>query len=135
LILVDTNVVIDLLTRDAEWSSWSQQAFRLAVARGPVHINDVIFAELAARYRSAKDLESDLDSLALQRAAFSPSSLFLASRAFVAYRRQGGSKTGTLPDFFIGAQAQAEQWTILTRDTQRYRAYFPDVTLIAPEGH
>jgi predicted nucleic acid-binding protein len=134
LTLVDTNVVIDLLTHDPEWSSWSEQAFRLATARGPVHINDVIFAELAARYRSVNQLETDLGNLDLKRAAFSASSLFLASKVFVAYRRQGGLKTSTLPDFFIGAQAQTERWTILTRDTRRYRANFPDVALIAPDA-
>jgi predicted nucleic acid-binding protein len=133
LTLVDTNVVIDLLARDPEWSSWSEQAFRLAAARGPVHINDVIFAELAARYRSVDELETDLGNLGLQRTAFSASSLFLASKVFVIYRRQGGLKTSTLPVFFIGAQAQTEHWTILTRDIQRYRAYFPDVALIAPD--
>jgi predicted nucleic acid-binding protein len=134
LTLVDTNVVIDLLTHDPDWSSWSEQAFRVAAARGPVRINDVIFAELAARYRSANELETDLGNLGLQRAVFSASSLFLASKVFVTDRRQGGLKTSTLPDFFIGAQAQTENWTILTRDTRRYRAYFPDVLLIAPGG-
>ena len=132
--LVDTNVVIDLLTGDPEWSSWSKQAFRAAAARGPVRINDVIFAELAARYRSVDELEADLENLGLRRIAFSAPSLFLASRVFVAYRRQGGSRTSTLPDFFIGAQAQTEGWAILTRDTRRYQAYFPGITLIAPDA-
>ncbi len=132
--LVDTNVVIDLLTDDPEWLSWSKQAFRLATQRGAVHINDVIFAELAARYRSVEELEVDIASLGLGREAFSPSSLFLASRVFVAYRRRGGLKMTTLPDFFIGAQARTEGWPLLTRDTQRYRAYFPDVALISPDG-
>jgi predicted nucleic acid-binding protein len=58
---------------------------------------------------------------------------FRASVAFRAYRETGGTKTGALPDFYIGAQAEVQGLTLVTRDAARYRAYFPVVELIVPE--
>jgi predicted nucleic acid-binding protein len=134
LILVDANVLLDVLFRNEHWHIWSLAALERARADRTVLINDVIYAETCTGYTSPDDLNADLSELGIERRTLSDKALFAASRAFVTYRRRGGTRTGVLPDFFIGAQAQTERWTILTRDTQRYRAYFPDVALIAPDG-
>ena len=130
--LVDTNVLIDIVTSDAEWFDWSAANLRLARAAGPLFINDIIYAELGVRYDSRRDLDDFLNGTGLERSPMSNHALYLASQAFRLYRSRGGRKTNVLADFFIGAQASTLDLPILTRDVARYRAYFPTVHLIAP---
>ena len=105
-----------------------------ASLRGPLLINDVIYAETSARYPAIEHFESALTGASVTVATIPRQALFLAGKAFVQYRRAGGVRTGVLADFFIGAHAAVEQLPLLTRDTRRYRAYFPTVVLIAPES-
>ena len=130
--LVDTNVVIDVLARDPEWYPWSSRRLEEAAATGPTFVNEITYAELAHRISNEADLRSAVTSLGLSLARASESALFLAGRAYAAYRAAGGSRTTLLADFFIGAHAQAAGLSILTRDPRRYRTYFPSVTLITP---
>jgi predicted nucleic acid-binding protein len=130
--LVDTNVVIDILARDPRWYSWSSTGLERAAASGPTQVNEITYAELAHRVASEDDLRSALNSLGLSLARAPQMALFLAGRAYAAYRHAGGPRTSLLPDFFIGAHAAATDLPILTRDPRRFRAYFPGVTLIAP---
>ncbi len=58
--------------------------------------------------------------------------LFLAGKIFLKYRRQKGTKTNVLPDFFVGAHAAVADLPLLTRDVARYSAYFPTLKLITP---
>ncbi len=132
MVLVDSNVLIDVMTRDAVWCDWSLAQLRKAKAQGRLAINALIYAEIAVAYDSAAELDSFLKPTGIVVAPVSTDAAFLASRAFMRYRRTKGTKTGVLPDFFIGAQAQAEDWTLLTRDATRYRRYFPQVNLICP---
>ena len=101
--------------------------------KGGTAINPVIYAEVAATFDSQEALSAYMRPLKVQNTPFSETASFLAGQAFWAYRQRKGAKTGVLPDFFIGAQAQAEGWTLLTRDVARYRTYFPSVKLICPE--
>jgi predicted nucleic acid-binding protein len=130
--LVDTNVLLDLVTADPNWADWSIAALEAASLRGSLIINDVIYAELGIRYDQIELLdefvaEAELTMLELPRPA-----LFLAGKAFAHYRKAGGTRNGVLPDFFIGAHAAITQLPLLTRDAGRYRTYFPTVELITP---
>ena len=131
--LVDTNIVVDLVTRDPRWFEWSR--LRLAEQNdvGPLHINEITYAELAVRMEQESDLELILSDLSLSIERAPQSALFLAGRTFGRYRAAGGPRSSVLPDFFIGAHAEAAGLPILTRDPRRYRTYFPKVRLIAPD--
>ncbi len=131
--LVDTNVLLDLVTNDPIWADWSVAQLETASLAGPLLINDVIYAELAVRYGRIEDLNALVETAGLELAPLPRAALFLAGKAFVHYRRAGGSRTGVLPDFFIGAQAAVEKLSLLTRDVGRYRTYFPTVELITPD--
>ncbi len=130
--LVDTNVVIDVLAKDADWYPWSSQTLEEAATRGPTFVNEVTYTELAHRVADEADLRSALAGLGLVLARASDTALFLAGRAFATYRASGGLRTSLLADFFIGAHAAAAGLPILTRDPRRYRTYFPGVPLITP---
>ena len=132
--LVDANVLLDLVTDDPRWAQWSIAALEAASLRGPMQINDVIYAELSVRYQRIEDLDAFVEQAGLTQAPIPKAALFLAGKVFMDYRRSGGSRTGVLPDFFIGAHAAVSGLPLLTRDLGRYRTYFPTLTLITPEG-
>lgn len=131
--LVDTNVLLDVLSRDRTWFDWSVAAMAACSRDGPLLINDVIYAELSACMSSQAKVDKAVEGLEVRLDRTPIDALFLAGQAFRRYREAGGVRTGVLPDFFIGAHAQAAGLSLLTRDTRRYRTYFPDVRLIAPE--
>jgi predicted nucleic acid-binding protein len=132
VILIDTNVLLDLVTDDPDWSEWSLARLEEAALAGPVLINDVVYAETSIRYERIEDLDTMLADAMIEIAPTPRPALFLAGKTFRHYRSAGGARTGVLPDFFIGAHAAVEGWPLLTRDARRYRAYFPKLTLIAP---
>jgi len=130
--LVDTDILLDLVTDDPDWSDWSLARLEEAALAGPILINDIVYAETSIRYDRIEDLDAMLDGAEIDIAPAPRSALFLAGKAFRRYRAAGGTRTGVLPDFFIGAHAAVEGWSLLTRDAGRYRRYFPKVALIAP---
>ena len=132
--LVDTNVLLDLVTDDLHWSEWSLAHLEEAALAGPLLINDIVYAETSIRYTRIEDLDAMLVEAAIEIATMPRSALFLAGKAFQKYRKGGGTRTGVLPDFFIGAHAAVEGWPLLTRDAGRYRSYFPKIKLIAPSA-
>lgn len=132
MILIDSNVWIDLIQQDPVWLDWSLAQVQRARAAERAVINPVIYAELAPTYDDAESLANFIGQSGAKLMPLSAHSAYLAGRAFLGYRRQRGTKTGVLPDFFIGAQAHAEGWTLLTRDATRYKTYFPGVKLISP---
>src|SRR3954470_2252743 len=123
--LVDSNVVLDIVTNDDTWAGWSQAQLEQAAAVGSLVINDVIYAEISTRYRTIEAVDAMLEELEIDVANIPRSALFLAGKAFLRYRALGGIRTGVLSDFFIGAHAGIENLPLLTRDTRRYRNYFP----------
>jgi predicted nucleic acid-binding protein len=130
LTLIDTNILIDIFEADPYWSPSSIASLADRKRRGPVAINDVIYAELASGFKSRSLLDLSIATVGLVIARLSTDALYLAGNAHRHYRRAGGARTSVLADFFIGAQASAEGWPIVTRDVRRYRAYFPKVTLV-----
>ena len=133
MILVDTNVLLDIATNDPIWADWSIENLDLAATQGPVVINGVIYAEFSVGYQRIEDVERLLAEAEIGWAEIPREALFLAGKAFQIYRRQGGSRIGVLPDFFIGAHAAASGMPLLTRDIARYRTYFPTIERMAPE--
>jgi predicted nucleic acid-binding protein len=131
-VLFDTNVLLDIATADATWLAWSEAHFRAFTLQGPILINPIIYAELAPAFATRSDLDRWLDLAVFQRLSLPYSAGWLAAQAFVKYRRAGGAKSSPLPDFYIGAHAEAEGLTLVTRDVQRYRTYFPNVALVTP---
>lgn len=131
--LVDTNVLLDLVTDDPAWAEWSIAQLEAASLRGPLIINDVGYAELSVRYDRIEDIETLLREAGITVEPIPRAGLFLAGKAFARYRKAGGRRTGVLPGFFIGAHAAVAGLPLLTRDVGRYRTYFPTLTLIAPD--
>jgi len=130
--LVDSNVLLDVLTDGQVWGDWSEYKLEQAALKGPLAINDVIYAEISARYPSTDIVDTILHDLGVELVAMPRAALFLAGKAYLRYRTAGGIRTGVLADFFIGAHAAVENIPLLTRDVRRYRSYFPTVNLIAP---
>jgi predicted nucleic acid-binding protein len=132
-VLIDSNVLLDLMTEDARWFSWSAEAVGHAAERFRLVINAVIYAEVSMRYSRIEDLEAALPRDMFDREAIPFEAAFLAGKSFLAYRQRGGTRRSPLPDFFIGAHAAVAGYRLLTRDAPRYRTYFPKLALIAPD--
>lgn len=132
MVIVDTNVLLDVVDDDPDWADWSQQQLR---GQSQVHellINPVIYTELSMSYRDIAALDRMVEQLRLKFVEIPKPALFLAGKAFLKYRQAGGSRPAVLPDFFIGAHAAVLDCAILTRDERRYRNYYPRVPLIIP---
>jgi predicted nucleic acid-binding protein len=132
VILVDTNVLLDVMRDDQEWQQWSAAALDHAAKQETLAINPIIYAELSSQFEQIEALDSSLTSLEVRISEIPKPALFLAGHAFRRYRRAGGAKSNVLSDFFIGAHAAVAGAALLTRDTKRIRAYFPTVSLIGP---
>jgi predicted nucleic acid-binding protein len=132
VILVDTNVLLDVLEDDPAWAEWSLRQLRAQSQAHDLVINSVIYAELSLAFDSVQALDAAIEIMNLRVHELPRPALFLAGRAFLRYRREGGNKSNVLPDFFIGAHAAVQGWLVLTRDARRYRSYFPTVSLITP---
>jgi predicted nucleic acid-binding protein len=130
-VLVDSSVLLDVISEDEEWIDWSAWMLEDAGTHGRLVINPIIYAEISVRVDSIEDLDDDL-GLFVSRRPLPWDAAFLAGKCFERYRRAGGTRTAPLPDFFIGAHAAVEDLTLLTRDPRRFRAYFPTVRIIAP---
>ena len=130
MVLVDTNVLLDVVQDDPDWADWSQRQLEAARLRGPLAINAIVYAELSMAYAHIEDLEKVLELIGLREIAIPREALFLAGKVLLEYRRRKGSKTNVLPDFFIGAHAAIAGLPILTRDVRRYRTYFPTVEIL-----
>jgi len=130
-VIIDSNVILDIVHDDPLWADWSDAQVTTHQAVGLL-VNPVIYAELCAGANAVADVDDVLVQLKLEYRELSHEALFLAAKAFLQYRKRGGTKTSPMPDFFIGAHAQALGIPILTRDQGRYKTYFPSVPLICP---
>ena len=130
--IVDTNVLVDILEDDPQWADWSIAQLRAQAQIHKLVINPVIYAELSLTFSTVEALDAALTQMQIPVVEMPKPALFLAGKAFIQYRRQGGTKTNVLSDFFIGAHAAVKGWPVLTRDVRRYAGYFPTVALIHP---
>ena len=131
-VLVDSNVLLDVLTEDSNWLEWSGEAIEEAAQGHILVINPIIYAEVSIGFDRIEDLDAALPASLFERRPIPLDAAFLAGKCFVKYRQRGGRRASTLPDFFIGAHAAVEKMTLLTRDAARYRTYFPGLKLISP---
>ena len=130
--LVDSNVLLDVLTEDPAWAGWSSEALVHAFDEGPVVVNPIVYAEVSVGFDRIEELDEALPAAAFVREPLPYPAGFVAGKAFLSYRRSGGTKPAPLPDFYIGAHAAVASYRLLTRDTRRYRTHFPRLELIAP---
>ena len=132
MLLIDTNVLVDVLEDDPRWAEWSIRQLRAQSQAHALTINPIIYAELSSAFSTLEALDAVIERLRLEWRELSRPALFLAGKAFAQYRRKRGTKSNVLADFFIGAHAAVAGCAILTRDARRYRAYFPSVPVITP---
>lgn len=130
--LVDTNVLLDVLTDDPVWAPWSTAALRKAADRGRLIVNQIVYAEVSARFESIEELDAALPDHYFVREGLPWPAGFIAGKAFLRYRRLGGRRTAPFADFYIGAHAAVAGYRLLSRDRGRYATYFPTVELITP---
>lgn len=134
MLLVDTNVILDVVEDDPEWAAWSQAQLDAAALKYTLLVNSVIYAELSIAYQRIEELEAMLAAGGFRVEPIPREALFLAGKVFRQYRKRDGAKTGVLPDFFIGAHAAVAGIPLLTRDLRRYRTYFPKLSIIHPKA-
>ena len=130
--LIDSNILIDIFGDDSVWYDWSAARIKEAIERGPVYVNDVVYAESSIRYETIALFDVALTQAGVSLVAIPREALFVAGKIFQQYRRAGGQRPGVIPDFLIGAHAAVAGLPLLTRDARRYRRYFPTLDLIAP---
>ncbi len=131
-VLVDSNVLLDIVTDDPTWYAWSAEHLDACAAAGELCINPIIYAEVSIGFDRIEDLDQAFPTEAFVRLPLPWEAGFLAGKAFLGYRKARGSRTSPLPDFYIGAHAAIEGLSLLTRDAARYRSCFPTVDLICP---
>jgi len=131
-VLVDSNVILDVATSDSTWTEWSEDALDKAASEAVLVINPLIYAEVSVGFARIEELEEALPAELFRRDPLPYEAAFLAGKCFLDYRRRGGLRTSTLPDFYIGAHAAIEGFRLLTRDAARYRTYFPTLDILAP---
>jgi predicted nucleic acid-binding protein len=132
-VLVDSNVLLDVLTADPVWFEWSSSALERCANQSALYINPIIYAEVSIGFTRIEEMEEALPQQTFRRMPLPWEAAFLAGKVFLRYRQQGGTRTSPLPDFFIGAHAAVSGLTLLTRDEKRFRSYFPSVSFIAPK--
>jgi len=132
-ILVDSNVILDIVTEDSNWFDWSSKTLAKCAESDKLLINPLIYAEVSIGFEHIEELEEALPISFFQRISLPYEAAFLAGKAFLKYKRRGGTRRSPLSDFYIGAHAVVSGYTLLTRDVARYRTYFPEIWLIAPE--
>jgi predicted nucleic acid-binding protein len=130
--IIDSNVLLDVLTEDPNWFSWSSGMLDQIGDDHVLVMNPIIYAEVSVRFDRIEDLDEALRQAGMEGRPIPWEAAFLAGKCFVRYRRGGGVKRSVLPDFFIGAHAAVEDMVLLTRDEARYRTYFPTLTVISP---
>jgi len=131
--MVDSNVLLDVLTEDPAWFEWSGRTLEETAENHVLVINPIIYAEVSIGFDRIEDLDAALPEGMIECRPIPLAAAFLAGKCFLKYRQRGGQKQFTLPDFFIGAHAAVEKMGLVTRDAARYRTYFPRLKLISPE--
>jgi predicted nucleic acid-binding protein len=132
MILVDSNVILDVWDPDPVWHAWSERQLQNQSLLHELRINPLIYSEISVSFANISGLDKKLEELEISVLNLPRRAAFLAGKAYLQYRRQGGVKSNVLVDFFIGAHAAVLGCPLLTRDTRCYAAYFPTVPLIAP---
>jgi predicted nucleic acid-binding protein len=133
--LIDTNVLLDVVEQRPQWFDWAVRRLVAAKREGDVIINPVVYAEASLPYLEEKKFAKFIDDAGFALEDLPVRCGFEAAKAHFRHRALGGLRQTTLPDFFIGAHASYRGYTLLTRDMARFRTYFPDLSIVAPDTH
>ena len=133
-VLVDSNIILDIATRDSTWGAWSTRRLAELANRHVLVINPLIYAEVSIGFARIEDLEEVMPAASFRRDGLPYEAAFLAGKCYMTYRKRGGTRISPLPDFYIGAHAAVAGFRLLTRDRSYFRSYFPGLDLITPEG-
>lgn len=131
-VLVDSNILIDIFSNSTDWFRWSRDQLTYLSGQTRLYINPIIYTEISIGFTKIEELENCLNLLPIQNQELPKEALFLAGKAFLSYRKNGGRKSATLPDFFIGAHGAVNKWSIITRDPKRMKFYYPSLNIISP---
>jgi len=131
-VLVDSCVLLDLFTDDANWADWSENILEKYGQTNTLYINSIVYTEVSIGFNNVEEVENSIAELGIKVLEMPREALFLTGKAFLKYRKNKGNKTSPLPDFFIGAHASVSKFQLITRDSQKYKTYFPQVKLIHP---
>ena len=132
-VFIDSCVLLDLFTDDQNWAEWSESVLEKYSLTNTLYINSIVYTELSMGFKKIEELEDAIDALSLRVLEIPREALFLTGKVFLKYRKNKGTKTSPLPDFFIGAHTSVSQFDLITRDVSKYKTYFPQVKLIHPE--
>jgi len=132
-IFVDSCVLLDLFTDDQNWGEWSENILEQYSQTNTLYINSIVYTEISIGFNKIEEVEKAISQLGIKVLEIPREALFLTGKAYLKYRKNKGTKNSPLPDFFIGAHVSVEKFDLITRDTNKYATYFPQVKLIHPE--
>ena len=134
-IFIDSCVLLDLFTDDPNWAEWSENVLEKYSQTNTLYINSIIYTEISIGFKKIEEVETAITELEIKVLEMPREALFLTGKVFLQYRKNHGTKTSPLPDFFIGAHTAVAKFDLITRDTSKYKTYFPQVKLIHPEHY
>ena len=132
-VFIDSCVLLDLFTDDPNWAEWSESVLEKYSQTNTLYINSIVYTEISIGFKKIEEVETAITELDIKVLEMPREALFLTGKVFLQYRKNHGTKTSPLPDFFIGAHAAVSKFDLITRDTSKYKTYFPQVKLIHPE--
>ncbi len=132
-VFVDSCVLLDLFTDDKDWGEWSENILEKYSQTNTLYINSIVYIEISIGFKRIEEVEKAISVLNIKVLETPREALFLTGKAYLKYRKNKGTKNSPLPDFFIGAHASVEKFSLITRDINKYKTYFPKVKLIYPE--
>ena len=129
---VASSVVLDLFTAGRTFLAPSVACLALYGAKGDLLIDDIVYSEVSVGFARIEELDEALYGAGFIGSVIPKEALFLAGKAFLAYKRRGGTRVSPLPDFIIGAHAAVTGLPLLTRDPARIKEAYPGVHIIEP---
>ena len=132
-VFVDSCVLLDLFTDDPSWAEWSESMLERYSQTNTLYINSIVYTDVSIGFNNIEEVETAISELGIKVLEIPREALFLTGKIFLKYRKNKGTKTSPLPDFFIGAHVTISKFVLITRDSNRYKTYFPRVKLIHPE--
>ncbi len=132
-VFVDSSILLDLFTDDPNWADWSENILDKYSQTNTLYINSIVYTEVSIGFNKIEEAEKAISQLGIKVLEIPREALFLTGKAFLKYRKHKGTKKIPLPDFFIGAHATVSKFVLITRDSTKYKTYFPQLKLIHPD--
>ena len=131
-VLIDSCVLLDLFTDDVTWADWSETVLEKYSQTNTLYVNSIVYTEVSIGFNNVEEIDDAISELGIKVLEMPREALFLTGKTFLEYRKNKGNKISPLPDFFIGAHAAVSKFDLITRDSGKYKTYFPQVRLIHP---